>query len=105
MSIWEDMTEIKDINADKILSQLLAKKKKKYHTEIHNPVSISTLEIIAEHYKDLGIKPLIKNWLSEYRTNMIAFNRQRAKEIVDAYKSKVEAEAKAKSLHDVMLGK
>lgn len=105
MSIWDEMSEVKQMDADRILAQLFSDKKKKYHTQIHNPVAISTLEIVANYFDDLGVKSLIKEYIDNYRTNMIALDRQRAKEIVEAYKSKAEAEAKTKTLRDVMLPK
>lgn len=101
---FEELTTYEEVTPEQILAELMSKKKKPFHTEIHNPFSISTLDILAEYYKDLGIKPLLKAFLSWYRTNMIAFNRKRAEELVRAYQyAKIREEER--KLEEKLLGK
>lgn len=102
--VFDELINVEEINPEQILNQLLNKKKLKFHTEIHNPLSVSTLDLLADFYEDLQLKDILKRWLSHYRVNMTSFNRKRSTEIVDAYKSRAEEETTKRRLRDLMLG-
>lgn len=95
---------MEDISPEQILNQLLKKKKVEFHTEIRNPLSMTALEVLAEH---IGIKvteKILKKWIKKFKTNMVAYDRKRATEIIEAYKSRKESEEE-KSLKNLLLGK
>lgn len=102
--VFEDLVSVEDINPEQILNQLLNKKKLKFHTEIHNPISISTLDLLANYYEDLELKDILKKWLSYFRINMTSYQRKRSTEIVEAYKSRAEEEKEKRKIRDLMLG-
>jgi len=96
--------EMEDVSAEQILSQLLKKKKVEFHTEIKNPLSMTALEVLAD-YIDIGIvQKILKKWVKKFKTNMVAYDRKRATEIVEAYKSRKEAEQE-RTLKNLLLGK
>jgi hypothetical protein len=80
--ILKDLQTAEEISADVILNELLNKAKKKFHTEIHNPLSISTLDTLTKMLADYKCDDILKIWLSWFRTNMVAYRRKRAEEIV-----------------------
>jgi hypothetical protein len=85
---FEDLISGEETTAEQILAELMKKDKKRFHTEIHNPFTISTLDVLADHLKEIGGDKLLKCWLGHFRTNMVAYKRQRANEIVEAFKLK-----------------
>jgi lipoate-protein ligase A len=85
-TLFDELTEVEDVTAEQILNQLLSKKKKKFHTEINNPFATTTLDVLCEYYKDIGIGKLLKAFLDNFRDNMVSYKRKRATEIVEAFK-------------------
>jgi DNA integrity scanning protein DisA with diadenylate cyclase activity len=94
-----------EVTPEQILYQLLKEKKTPFHTEISNPIAISTLDILVDYFKEFpSVKRLIKAYLKKYRINMVAYKRKRATEIIDAYSSQKELERKQQQLKDSLLG-
>lgn len=103
--ILSEFQSVEEVTAERILSQLLNKKKTPFHTEIHNPLAMSTLEILANYLKDKDLmfaRRILKTWINAFKTNMVAYQRKRAGEIVEAYKKAQEEQAK--TLREVLLG-
>ena len=95
---------VEDISPEQILSQLLKKKKVEFHTEINNPLNMTALEVLADYVEIKIVKKILKKWIKKFKTNMVAYDRKRATEIVEAYKSRKESEEE-KSLKNLLLGK
>ena len=100
---FEELISGEETTAEQILAELMKKDKKRFHTEIHNPFTISTLDILAGYLKDIGCDGILKNFLGHFRTNMVAYKRQRANEIVEAFKFKKAFEER-KKIEQAMLG-
>jgi len=100
---FEELMTETDITAEQILAELMSKKKKRFHTEISNPFSISTLDTLSGYLEDVGGKEILTVWLGNFRTNMVAFKRKRATELVEAFKLKKLLEERRK-LEQQMLG-
>lgn len=95
--------ELTYIESNEIEKQLYNKKYVNFHTEIHNPQATATFLVVADFLADLKIKKELTKYLKNYKIDMIAFKRQRAKETIDAVRAKKEQENK--TLEDIMLGK
>lgn len=104
--ILEGFGKIEEMTPEKILSQLLKVSKVDMHTEIKSPLNITALEVISRFLKgkDFSYSHKILNlWLKRFKINMVAYERKRALELVDAYKSRSETEGR--SLKQLLLGK
>jgi len=95
---------VESISPEQILNQLFKREKLDFHTEINNPLSLTGLEVLAEYVDIPIVKKLLKRWVAKFKTNMVAYKRKRAQEIVDAYKSTKERQEE-KSLKELLLGK
>lgn len=103
--IIRSLESLEEISPEKILSELLSHKKVEFHTEITNPVSLTALEVLAEWLKEFKLtSKLLKEWVKKFKVNMVAYERKRALEIVEAYKAGKEKQEE-KTLKELLLGK
>jgi len=103
--ILEEFKGIEEINADKILSELFNPNKVDFHTEITNPIAITGLEILADWLKEFkSTSKILEAFVRKFKINMVPYDRKRAKEIVEAYKARKEAE-RERPLSEILLGR
>jgi hypothetical protein len=103
--ILKDLERTEEVTPDVILNELLNKTKKKFHTEIHNPLSISTLDTLTKMLADYKCDDILRIWLSWFRTNMVAYRRKRAEEIVRGVQALRTVEEETSDLKKKLLGR
>lgn len=103
--IAPDMQTGSDITHARILNRLLEEENKKFHTEIHQPLAMSVLDASQPFILDeFGVDAAafvddLRDWL---RTNFVAHDRKRAKEIIEGVKAELAREEK--EMRDRMVG-
>ena len=104
--IMREFQKAEEITQNKILYQLFNKGKVDLHTEIRKPLNMTAIETMEKGLrKDFSLsKKLLKIWCSKFKINMVAFERKRSKEIVEAVKSQKETEEEA-NLKRYLLGR
>lgn len=105
-SPFAELTAVEELSPEQILNQLFSRKKKAFHTQIEHPLPITVLELIASDLKEYKCENIIKKFVDNFKTNMVAYKRQRAREIVDAYVNinKIKEE-KQQQLKELLLGR
>jgi hypothetical protein len=103
-NLFSELQQVEEISTEKILGELLKPEHKRFHTEIDAPLVVSTLDLLAEHLKSFGLDAVLKQWLSNFRTNMIAYKRKRSTEIVNAIIARENVEKQKREIRDIMLG-
>jgi len=103
-SLFNELQPMEEISTETILGELLKPEHKRFHTEIDAPLVVSTLDLLAGHLKSFGLDTVLKQWLSNFRTNMIAYKRKRSTEIVNAVIARENVEKQKREIRDVMLG-
>jgi beta-phosphoglucomutase-like phosphatase (HAD superfamily) len=100
-----EMQSSSEITHARILNRLFDDKLKSFHTEIDQPHGMSTYDTAQKMIKDEYGKEIAEDlakWGDAFRTNMVAFERKRAKEIVEGVKAELQREEK--ELRDRMMG-
>lgn len=101
----DDMQSSTEITSMRILNRLLDENAKEFHTEINAPHPMTTFDTVEpfardEFGEDFG--DLLAKWGDRFRTNMIAKNRARAKELIEGIKAELVREER--EMRDRMLG-
>ena len=87
--------------------KMYSKNHVRYHTQIDNPDAMSFLDQTAYmtgKYISKGAGDAMNTYLGDYRDNMVAYLRQRAKETENMVKANVEAEKQKASMREMLLG-
>lgn len=101
----EGMKNATDVTHARILNRLFDEDSKKFHTEIKQPLAMSVLDSSQPFVEDeFGSEEGkfvedLRDWL---RTNWVAKDRQRAKEIIEGVKAELAREER--EMRDRMLG-
>jgi hypothetical protein len=83
------------------------KSKVRYHTQIDNPDAMSFLDQTSNmvgRFISAKAGTMMRSYLSDYRDNMVAYNRQRATETVSMVKANMEAEKSRANMKEMLLG-
>lgn len=104
IDLFDALTQVQELTPEMIANKMLDHKECYTHTEIHNPIAITILDISKDFFKDLGISDIIDALRIWLRVNYVAYNRQRAKEMVDIIRGLKETE-KPLSWQEALLGK
>lgn len=85
----EILGELKAVEEKKLPSELFTKNNIDVKTEISNPISITTLEIMSEYLKDYSptISNYIKQYVKRFKINMVSYKRKSREEFVDSLKN------------------
>lgn len=85
----EILGELKAVEEKKLPSELFTKSNIDVKTEISNPISITTLEIMADYLKDYSptIAQYIKQYVKRFKINMVSYKRKSREEFVDSLKN------------------
>lgn len=103
--IADDMNQSSEITHARILNRLFDDKSKEFHTEINKPFAMSNFDAVQDFVTDeLGedAGKYLATWGDRYRTNMVAKDRKRAKEIIEGVKAELQREER--ELRDRMVG-
>lgn len=103
--IAPEMENAEEITREQILNRLFEENTKEFHTEINAPHGMTTYDVAASLARDeFGdeFADMIESWADRFRTNMVAHQRKRAKELVEALKAEMQREEKR--LQDKMVG-
>jgi hypothetical protein len=87
--------------------KMYSKEHVRFHTEIVNPDAMSFLDMTASFtrkYISEAAGDVMNGYLSDYRDNMVAYKRQRAKETESMVKANVEGERNRASVREMLLG-
>jgi hypothetical protein len=101
----DDMQTSTEITSMRILNRLLDENSKQFHTEINAPHPMTTFDTVEAFARDEfgeDFAELLHTWGDKFRTNMIAKNRGRAKELIEGIKAELVREER--ELRDRMLG-
>lgn len=93
--VAKEMDSSQEITHARILNRLFDESTKKFHTEIHNAIAMSGLDILVPFlYEEFGEEEgdLLAEWTDADRTNMVAKDRARAKEIIEGVKAELQRE-------------
>ncbi|MGP3705248.1 MAG: hypothetical protein ACKD6O_08170 [Candidatus Bathyarchaeota archaeon] len=103
--ILKEFGKFEEVTPEQILNALLRKSKVELHTELHNPLAVTLIEIYSGLIKKYSVSSaeIVKDFVKRFRVNMVAYDRKRAKEVVDAYKSVREFEEN-RGLRETLLG-
>lgn len=103
---FEELTAVEELSPEQILNQLFNPKKKAFHTQIEHPLPLSVLELIVVELREYKCDGLMRKFVDYFKTNMVAYKRQRAKEIVDAFVNISKAKMEEKQqLKEILLGR
>jgi hypothetical protein len=83
--IFSELLETKETKLEDILSNLINKQDLELKTEIHNPLIISTLDVLAITLKENNLNSssnILSNFLYWFRINMISYKRLSRNEII-----------------------
>jgi hypothetical protein len=83
--IFSELLETKETKLEDILSNLINRNDVELKTEIHNPLTISTLDVLAISLKENNLNissNLLANFLLWFRINMISYKRLSRQEII-----------------------
>jgi hypothetical protein len=83
--LFEELIESKETRLEDILSNLINKDNIELKTEIHNPLTISVLDVLAISLKNHNLNissELLSNFLLWFRINMISYKRLSRHEII-----------------------
>ena len=87
--------------------KMYSKEHTRFHTEIEKPDSMSFLDTTAgmtTKYISKSAGAAMVKHLTDYRDNMVAYKRQRAKETESMVKANVEAEKQKANVREMLLG-
>jgi len=83
--IFSELLESKETKLEDILSNLINKQDIELKTEIHNPLVISALDVLAITLKENNLNissNILSNFLLWFRINMISYKRLSRHEII-----------------------
>lgn len=82
----EIFKELKAIEDRELPKELFTKDNIELKTELPNPLSVTTIEVIGEHFKDLddGIPDILNTFVKHYKVNMVSNQRKSRQEFVKA---------------------
>lgn len=89
----EGTTEVTNAH---IMNRMWEEETKKFHTEINAPHGMSTFESVVEVMREeFGneVTGMVDDWINFFKTNMVAFKRKRAIEMVEMMKAEAKREA------------
>jgi len=104
VDIIEALSEVHEVTPEHIANRMLDKNEPYTHTEIHNPMSITALDVLIDYMKDLEISDILETYSFWLRVNFIPYMRKRASEMVEIIKGLKEKEEKP-TLQELMLGR
>lgn len=87
MSLLDDIEATEPVQVEKILEQLLDSKDIELKSEIHNPISLAKLKVLAAVLGMLKMKRSAKTvdaFIEWYLKYMVSYKRQSRKEAVNA---------------------
>jgi pantothenate synthetase len=105
--IFEELIETKETKLEDILSNLINKQDLELKTEIHNPLVISALDVLAISLRENNLNissNILANFLYWFRINMVSYKRLSRNEIIKGIIGlREEAIEERKSLIDKLL--
>ena len=101
--VIDALSEVNEVTPEHLANRMLDKNEPYTHTEIHNPMSVTTLDILADYMEDLQISDILRDYGFWLRVNFIPYMRKRATEMVQIIQGLKEKEKP--TLQDVMLGR
>jgi len=101
--VIDALSEVNEVTPEHLANRMLDKNEPYTHTEIHNPMSVTTLDILADYMEDLEISDILRDYGFWLRVNFIPYMRKRAGEMVQIIQGLKEKEKP--TLQDVMLGR
>jgi len=93
--IVPEMEGASEVTREQILNRLFEEETKKFHTEINAPHGMSTFDSAESLLRDEfgeSLGDLVHSWGDNFRTNMVAHQRKRAKELVTALQNELAKE-------------
>lgn len=91
----DDFGSSTEVSREHIMNRMWEEDTKKFHTEIHAPHGMATFEDVVEPIRqEFGdeVARVIDNWIDYFKTDMVAFNRKRAQEMVEMMKAEAQRE-------------
>jgi len=104
VDIIEALSEVHEVTPEHLANRMLDKNEPYTHTEIHNPMGITALDVLRQYMDDLGIGDILETYTFWIRVNFIPYMRKRASEMVEIIKGLKEKEEKP-TLQEIMLGR
>ena len=112
--LFDDLEEDSDVSTNQIIKSLMTSEDLEVKTQITNPLAQSTLDITAKYFAKImsqritadDISNFMVDWNRWFRMNMISYDRQSRKEVVQAVTSTRPDESNefAKSLLEKAIG-
>lgn len=100
-----DMDSSDAITHARILNRLFEEATKDFHTEINQPTGMTGFDSLVPFAREEfgeDYAKILDKWADRFRTNMVAHNRKRAKEIIEGVKAELKREEQ--ELRDKALG-
>lgn len=98
--LYKELTASEDITMEKILNFLLKSDKDlPLKSHIENPVALATLSVLAEYLEKKELKKsanILKIFIRVFLEYMVSYKRLGRKEIIEAFKSRIEKEEREK---------